>query len=167
MKPANLKKLKSIAGRVRDLKSRYGRELDAAKKGAVDENRRTVPRVSVAVVAEGLWLVRAAERLSAKAEVTVGEGDGKAIDAAKSFFSQAREGYAEQWENSGFIPSLDALFIDHMEKTALLVSKMDAQIKAAPTKIEALDLDPDEDEDADAEDTEVLSAAGAGDDGDV
>lgn len=158
----NRVKFLAICGRVRDLKARYARQIEASVAGTDEPERRQIRRVAATVLLEGQWLARVCERklLSNKHPIT--KSDEKKLNAAKEFFETALVENEETVAEHGFVEALDAEFVTHMDTAASMILRMDAEEDARRSKaIAAEGLEPlgDDDETAAAEEDETEDAA--------
>lgn len=150
----NREKFSMVVGRIRDLKRSYAREIEAAVRGATDEKARRIPRLAASILNEGKWLCSMCEKKLLSNGHKITKDEEKNLKAAQTFFDKSIADHEETVNDSGFISHLDAIFVSHLETTANLVLRLDAEEKARHAQALAdkgIGTDDEEIEDEDAE----------------
>lgn len=144
MKPVTEKKVKEIAERAKNLKACYIKEIRALEDKDAKAEDTEIPRVSGIVIREGLWLLKIANKFIDRHELQLSEKDTKIVTEAQTFFDDLLETHSDEVRKNDFIYRLPAQFVPHLQKTAAMILKFDAEVKARIAKIEADDADDDE-----------------------
>ncbi len=160
MKPAVLKKVRDIKGRVRDLRACFVTQIKASKVAAADlktPDDRLVPRVSGIVIREGRWLAGLVRRVSQRGQyeflpATKSDlAEDQMLTNAEVFFGELAEQHADEIKKNNFIYRVDAEFITYLEKMVLLFEKINALTAAKIAAVATIDDDEGTDADAEAE----------------